>query len=145
MLFPNACAYPRRRQVVSIHRAAEKAHSRKPGFRHKLSRKSSFVLCSNVCTARSVGYTGLSSQGAGLPFLCLLGNSHNGDSPTTSSTNNDRFWYTVLEPALRGSGGPIKGSAEEAVRRARPAPRCEPTLPLRAASGVLLDRSRLSG
>src|SRR5215212_1344790 len=63
----------------------------------------------------------------------LLGNSQ------------ERFCYTVLEPALRGSGGLIKGSAEEAVRRARPAPRPEPPLPLRAASGVLLDRLRLSG
>src|SRR5215213_10340065 len=43
------------------------------------------VLCSAARTAPSVGYTGLSTS---TPL-----NSHNGDSPTTSSTNNDRFWY----------------------------------------------------
>ena len=91
--------------------------------------------------ARSVGYTGLSAS----THL----NSHNGIQRLARTqllcNKNDRFWYTVLEPALRGSGGPIKGSAEEAVRRARPAPRPEPPLPLRAASGILLDRLRLSG
>src|SRR5215212_2562582 len=38
------------------------------------SRKSTVVLCSAVRTARSVSYTGLSSQEEGLPFVCLLGN-----------------------------------------------------------------------
>src|SRR5215211_4540206 len=38
------------------------------------SRKSSFVLCIVVRTARSIGYTGLSSQGGrGLPFLAVRG------------------------------------------------------------------------
>ena len=39
----------------------------------------------------------------------------------------------------------MKGSAEEMVRRARPAPRPESPLPAPTASGVLPGRLRLSG
>src|SRR5215212_3539949 len=39
----------------------------------------------------------------------------------------------------------MKGFAEETAGRVHPAPRCEPPLPQRVASGVLLDRLRLSG
>ena len=65
---------PSSRGAASIHRVAEKAHSRKP----------SFVLCRDLRTARSIGYTGQACSASfreeffsetGLPTNNVLGNS----------------------------------------------------------------------
>src|SRR5215218_10182185 len=54
------------------HTCCEDLLQRATGCCSRVARE--LLLCSALRTARSIGYTGLSSQGAGLPFLCLLGN-----------------------------------------------------------------------
>src|SRR5215212_2561212 len=52
-------------RVGTIHRVSDGDILGNPASDNPDSRKSSFVLCSVVGTARSIGYTGLSSQGGG--------------------------------------------------------------------------------
>src|SRR5215217_4010135 len=60
-------------------------YSRKPSFRYTGFSESTFVLCSAVRTARSIGYTGLSTS------THLI-------SQNRGSANvflNHRFWYSI--------------------------------------------------